>query len=240
MQRKKLFIANVAALTVIAVVITVLALNGAGAMETAAENSAIYRGSSEKPNVTLMFNVYWGTEYIDGILETLEAYGVKTTFFIGGSWAAKNNPSLKAIAAAGHEIGSHGYNHKDAENLTYDRNIDEMLPAEKLIEEITGTEITLFAPPSGSIGEEMFRAAKDLGYTVVMWSRDTVDWRDKNPDLVYTRATSDIRNGELILMHPTEHTLKALPKILDFYSENGFKVVPVSVNIAPPSDGAVK
>ncbi len=231
MQKKSVIIANAAAVTVIAVVITVLALNGAGAMEASGKNYAVYRGSADNPYVSLMFNVYWGTEYIDGILEVLNAYDVKTTFFIGGSWAAKNNSAVKKIAAAGHEIGSHGYNHKDAEQLSYERNLDEMVPAEKLLEELTGQQISLFAPPSGSVGDAMFTAAEELGYSVIMWSRDTVDWRDKNPDLVFTRATSDIRNGELILMHPTAHTLEALPRILDCYTSSGFKAVPVGVNI---------
>lgn len=231
MQKKSVIIANAAAVTVIAVVITVLALNGAGAMEASGKNYAVYRGSADNPYVSLMFNVYWGTEYIDGILEVLDAYDVKTTFFIGGSWAAKNNSAVKKIAAAGHEIGSHGYNHKDAEQLSYERNLDEMVPAEKLLEELTGQQISLFAPPSGSVGDAMFTAAEELGYSVIMWSRDTVDWRDKNPDLVFTRATSDIRNGELILMHPTAHTLEALPRILDSYTSSGFKTVPVGVNI---------
>ena len=230
-EKKKLLIANVAALTVIAVVLTVLALNGTGAVIEVAGNAAVYRGDPENDGVTLMFNVYWGEEYIPDILDILDAYGVKTTFFIGGSWAAKNMGLVKEISERGHEIGSHGYNHKDAENLNYDRNIDEMVPAERLLEQITGKEISLFAPPSGSVGDKMFEAAKDLGYTVVMWSRDTVDWRDKNPDLVYKRATQDTQSGELILMHPTEHTLKALEKILIYYKNSGLKPMPAGENI---------
>lgn len=230
-EKKKLLIANVAALTVIAVVLTVLALNGTGAVIEVAGNAAVYRGSPDRNGVSLMFNVYWGEEYIPEILDLLDAYNVKTTFFIGGSWAAKNMELVREISDRGHEIGSHGYNHKDAEKLSYDRNMDEMVPAERLLEQLTGKEVRLFAPPSGSIGQEMFNAAEDLGYTVVMWSRDTVDWRDKNPDLVYKRATQDTQSGELILMHPTEHTLKALEKILQYYQNSDLKSMTVGKNI---------
>lgn len=230
-DKKKLLIANVAALTVIVVVLTVLAINGTGAVIEVAGNNAVYRGSSDKNGVTLMFNVYWGEEYIPEILDLLDAYNVKTTFFIGGSWAAKNMELVREISDRGHEIGSHGYNHKDAEKLSYDRNMDEMVPAQRLLEQLTGKEVRLFAPPSGSIGQEMFNAAEDLGYTVVMWSRDTVDWRDKNADLVYKRATSDTQSGELILMHPTEHTLKALEKILQYYQNSDLKPMTVGENI---------
>ncbi len=230
-EKRKLLTANIAAVVVIVTVLAALALNGSGAVTEVAGNDAVYRGNQLGNAVSLMFNVYWGEEYIPEILNILDAYSVKTTFFIGGSWAAKNMELVKSIAAAGHEIGSHGYNHKDAEHLNYERNLDEMVPAERLLEELTGQRITLFAPPSGSVGKEMFSAAESLGYTVVMWSRDTVDWRDKDADLVYKRATQDTQSGELILMHPTEHTLKALGKILEFYTDSALKPVPVSENI---------
>ena len=232
-MKKRTLLINIAANAVIIAVLLTIAFVGVGGVtETLAQSgAAVYRGNTDKPEVSLMFNVYWGTEYIDGILKTLDKYGVKCTFFIGGTWAAKNSGTLKAIAEAGHEIASHGYSHKDAEKLNYKQNVDELVPTEKLIRELTGKEVKLFAPPSGSLGEAMFQACSDYGYTVVMWSRDTVDWRDKNADTVYARATSGVQNGELILMHPTEHTLKALGKILEFYTDSALKPVPVSENI---------
>ena len=61
-----------------------------------------------------------------------------------------------------------------------------------------------------------------------MWSKDTIDWRDKDADLVYTRATQNISAGDTILMHPTEHTANALGKILQYYESVGLKAVTVS------------
>ena len=61
-----------------------------------------------------------------------------------------------------------------------------------------------------------------------MWSRDTIDWRDKDSSLVYSRATNKIGAGDMILMHPTAHTLAALGDILKFYEENGLTPVTVS------------
>ena len=79
----------------------------------------------------------------------------------------------------------------------------------------------------------MFKAAKDLKQTVIMWSRDTIDWRDKDVNIVTKRATSDIQNGDFILMHPTQHTLKALPQVLKNLKEQGFKVTTVSACLQP-------
>lgn len=225
---------HVAANLVIIAVLSLLAagvfLSGEG-VAVSANNKAIYRGDTSSPRVSLMVNVYWGTEYIEPMLDVLDAYGVKTTFFIGGSWAAKNNDLVKEIAARGHELGNHGYLHLDAGKLSVERNRQEIELTNKLVEELTGKKPSLFAPPSGDVGANMYKACEALEMKVILWSRDTIDWRDKDADLVLKRATSDIRYGDLILMHPTAHTLAALPKILDYYKKSGIRAVCVSDNI---------
>lgn len=196
-------------------------------------DKAIYRGNASKPYVTPMINVYWGEEYLPEILEILDRFEVKTTFFVGGSWVAKHPELLKSIAAAGHEIGNHGYLHKDAAKLDLKQNLAEIELCSKQVAALTGKGTDLFAPPSGSLSQAMFQSAETLGHRVIMWSKDTIDWRDKDSDLVFKRATNGIQNGDLILMHPTRHTADALPEILKFYRDNGYRVVTVSENIAP-------
>lgn len=193
---------------------------------------AIYKGNIEKNNVSLMINVYWGTEYILPMLEVLESENVKTTFFVGGTWANSNCDVLKEIVNRGHEIANHGYYHKDHKFLSYERNQEEIYITHKLIKELTGVEMNLFAPPSGSYNTETLQIANNLGYKTIMWTKDTIDWRDKDSDLTFTRATKNPKNGDLILMHPTSHTLKALPDIIKFYKEKGFNLTTVSQTIA--------
>lgn len=182
--------------------------------------NVIYNGNTESNKVSLMINVYWGTEYIDDILSVLEEYGVKTTFFVGGQWVEKESEMLKKIIADGHEIGNHGYFHKDQEYLNYDQNYEEIKVNHELVKSLTHIEMNLFAPPSGSFNKSTLSSAKDLGYTVIMWSKDTIDWRDKDANTIFSRATSGIKGGELILAHPTSETLKALPLILEYYKLN--------------------
>lgn len=229
-MKKQYFLFNVAVNVMICLVLIIVAFVGIGnaSIAMSLDNKAIYRGNENESNVSLMFNVYWGTEYIEPILKVLEKQGVKTTFFIGGSWATKNNVLLKKIYENGHEIGSHGYSHKDAEKLSYKQNIDEIKMADSTIKSIIGIEPKLFAPPSGSIGSDMFKACNELNKKVIMWSRDTIDWRDKDSSLVLKRATLDIQNGELILLHPTEHTLKALPIIIDTLQNQKYQITTVS------------
>ena len=234
-MRNKYFVANVLINTILVGVLSIIAFFSIGGIKSqeVVGNEAVYSGNRDRKEVSLMFNVYWGTEYLEPILKILEQNNVQTTFFIGGCWAVKNVESLKLIKDKGHEIGNHGYSHKDAEKLSYEQNYDEICLTNKVIKEILGIDANLFAPPSGAMSGNMFKAAKDLKQTVIMWSRDTIDWRDKDVNIVTKRATSDIQNGDFILMHPTQHTLKALPRVLNNLKEQGFKITTVSACLQP-------
>lgn len=200
------------------------------------EQGAIYNGNINERNVSLMFNVYENTETVEAILDLLNSRGAKATFFVGGCWADDNAETLKRIVGEGHELANHGYFHKDHAKLSYEKNKEEIELADKIIYALCGTKSYLFAPPSGSFSENTLRAAFDLGYKVIMWSKDTIDWRDKDKSKVYSRATDGVANGDFILMHPKKHTLSALPEILDFYEKSGLKVVTVSDNLAESVD----
>lgn len=194
------------------------------------EEKAIRSGNSEN-GVSLMINVYWGTDEVYGILDVLESHNATATFFVGGSWADDNVAALKAIVGKGHEVGSHGYFHRDHTTLNRDQNIDEIRRSVEFISLATGYTVTLFAPPSGAYNDTVTDAAEAMGMKTVLWSKDTVDWRDKDKSVCFHRATNGVKGGDLILMHPMEHTLAALPEILDYYAEHGLKTISVSENI---------
>lgn len=193
------------------------------------ENYApIYNGAKDRAQISLMFNVYEGTSVVKDILDILDSYGAKSTFFVGGCWADDNNEMLMEIVSRGHELANHGYFHLEHNKLSLENNIKEIENNHKVVKAITGVEMNLFAPPSGAFSEKTLIAAQKLGYKTIMWSKDTIDWRDKDENLVFTRATKNVENGDLILMHPKEHTKNALSKILEFYKEKGITVVTVT------------
>ena len=102
----------------------------------------------------------------------------------------------------------------------------------KLIKGLIGVDMKLFMPPSGSYGLQTLEAAEKLGYTTIMWSKDTIDWRDNDTNLIIKRATKNMQNGDIILMHPTQCTKDALKSIVLAYKDAGFNLVTVSQNIA--------
>ena len=156
----------------------------------------IYNGNRDSNNVAIMINVYWGTEYLLDMLDMLDKYNVKCTFFVGGQWVDKEPEMLKDIYDRGHEIGNHGYFHKDQEYLDYSQNYDEINVNHQLVKSILGIDMNLFAPPSGSFNKSTIEASKNLGYRFIMWSKDTIDWRDKDTDLIVKRATKNLSNGD--------------------------------------------
>ena len=197
---------------------------------SASGDSIVRKGNSEN-GISLMFNVYQGTEEVYSILKTLDEFNAKATFFVGGSWADDNDKALIAILKGGHELGNHGYFHKDHSRLNKRQNQEEIATCNQYVEVVTGVKMRLFAPPSGAYSDETLAVADTLNMKTVLWSRDTIDWRDQNPDLIYTRATKNVGGGELILMHPTKATAKVLYAVLQFYKTNGFSAVTVSENL---------
>ena len=179
-----------------------------------------------------MFNVYENSQVVNGIIDTLDNYGVKATFFVGGCWADDNGETLKKIVTSGHEIANHGYFHKDHKKLNLEQNKQEIFLTGEIINALSGVKPTLFAPPSGSFSDLTLEACYSLDYKLIMWSKDTIDWRDSGLDVIYNRATKNPENGDLILMHPKSHTLKVLPQIIEFYKNLEFEIVSVTDNLS--------
>ncbi len=193
--------------------------------------SVYYNGNKNAQNVSLMINVYENSNIVLEMLSVLKEYGVHATFFVGGCWADDNSEVLNKIVADGNEIANHGYFHKDHKKLDYAHNKEEIYLTGKIISALCGKTPTLFQPPSGSYSQVTLDACEDLGYKVVMWSKDTIDWRDSDKEKIFTRATKDVTNGDLILMHPKQHTLETLPRIIEYIKNKNLNLVTVSENI---------
>ncbi len=232
--RKKIFMqifTNSLIFCVLFVLVSVMFFQDAKQVSVSENDDVFYHGNTANKNVTLMVNVYWGEEFLDDMLKIFEKYDVKTTFFVGGTWATKNTEFLKKIASKGHEIGSHGFFHKDHSKLNYAQNVTEIKNTHNLVKELLNQEMNLFAPPSGAFNKDTILAAKNLGYKTILWSRDTIDWRDHDEQKIFDRATK-ISNGDFVLMHPTKCTLASLDSIIASILGQGFKIIPISANIS--------
>ncbi|GFN36460.1 polysaccharide deacetylase family protein [Tepidimicrobium xylanilyticum] len=188
-----------------------------------------YKGNVDDKIVSFACNVDWGNEYIEPMLKIFAQNNIEITFFVTGTWAKKNPELLKTIYNKGHEIGNHGYRHIDYDKLSYEGNREEILKAHNIIYNILGVEPKYFAPPSGAYNDNTIKAAKDLNYDIIMWSIDTIDWRDDSTkEKIINRVISKIHDSAIILMHPTKETVYSLPEIIEYLNNKGYKIGKIS------------
>jgi peptidoglycan/xylan/chitin deacetylase (PgdA/CDA1 family) len=161
------------------------------------------------------------------ILDMLEKYGAKATFFFIGK-RVDAHPGVAASATAkGHEIGSHGYHH----GYTFDflpasRVKEELQRTEKSIKKATGHEVWLFRPPYGITNPNIAKALESFDYRVLGWNIRSLDTLIHNPKKLSERVLKRIQPGSILLFH--DHgpgTLQALEQVLEFCLKNGYKTI---------------
>jgi len=216
-------------ISLLIVFVSVICFSGEDVTVTVSSKNGepIYFGNRKKNVVALMFNCYEGREYILKIAELLEEYDFKATFFFGGCFADDNADLIKRLYEKGHEIGNHGYFHKNQGKLSLEENVSEIKKTHDVILALSGVDTTLFAPPSGDYSSATIKACLKTGNKLIMWSKDTIDWLDRTPEKVYNRAIN-VSGGDFVLMHPFKHTYEALSGILSYYIEHGLTVDTVS------------
>ena len=192
-------------------------------------------GDTQAGRIAIQCNVAWGTEFLPDILRILEKNNLHITFNILGEWAEKEPDALRAIAAAGHELGNHGYYHVMHSEIDAERCKREIESCSDLVEEITGIRPTIFAPPSGDYNESCTRTAQSLGYRSVLWSIDTIDWRREGKAAILRRVFRDPKAGDFILMHPVKDTVEALPEIISGLLERGLTPCTIGELLPPLS-----
>lgn len=200
-------------------------------------NGAVYQGSSGGKAVAVTVNVDWGGEYIPQMLEAFKKYDAQATFFVTGTWAENNPELMKNMAAANHSIQNHGYKHVHFNSLKAAQVQSQIKQAEDVIFAATGRKTQFFAPPYGEQNGPLVAAVNDMGYQYIMWSIDTIDWQKPAPQVIVERVMKKVHNDAIILMHPTEPTVVALPAILASLKEQGYKMVTIEELLTPPAEG---
>lgn len=166
------------------------------------------------------------------VLDLLEKYSAKATFFCIGDNVRKHPEVFEQIKTKGHAFGNHTFNHFDGWKTKTSDYIENFKKAEEIINSQLQQKLTseekLFRPPYGKIKNKQAAKIANLGYKIVMWDVITGDY-DKNYDaeecLKNTRNL--ISSGSIIVFHDSlkaEKNLKyVLPKLLEEYTEKGWK-----------------
>ena len=179
--------------------------------------------------IALSFDAAWGNEDTERLIEILDEYGVKTTFFVVGDWAERYPESVRALSEAGHEVMSHSSHHSHFSAMSSDEIASDLSACSDRIAGLTGSAPTLFRCPYGEYDDHVIRAVKDAGMTAVQWSVDSLDWKGLSADDICRRVLKNASSGDIVLFHnAAEHTPEALPRILEALQADGYTIVPVS------------
>lgn len=181
--------------------------------------------------IALTFDCAYGAPHIEYILETLDKYNAKATFFMTAGWATEFSDYVKEIVARGHELGNHSVTHSDLNTLEPDGVVYEITRANELITKASGgVTPVVFRPPYGACHSTTHAIAEQCGVTVIKWSFGPKDYdRDYNYKYVIQQVTQDTGAGDIVLFHSAAtHTEKTLEPSLQHFLDMGLQIVTVS------------
>jgi peptidoglycan/xylan/chitin deacetylase (PgdA/CDA1 family) len=191
-----------------------------------------YKNENEYMKIALTFDDGPHPRYTSQILDLLDSYGIKATFFVVGVNAENYPNALSEVIKRGHEIGNHTYTHPHVSCLNTDTLTAEVENCESMIYGLTDYKTKLFRPPEGMIDTDVREVLRSLDYKVIMWDIDTRDWAHESPEKIAENVISNISSGDIILMHDyiayESPTVEALNLFVPVLLEKGYKFVVIS------------
>lgn len=177
-----------------------------------------------KPMVALTFDDGPGyNDASDRILDTLEKYNAKATFFMVGTNAADHPENLKRKIKLGCELGNHTYTH---EHYGEDVTAKDIYKASDAIYEACRQYPTAFRSPGGNTTSTIRKQCKKEGMPLYYWSIDTEDWKNRDADKIYKKVMKNVKDGDIILMHEIySSTADAVEKIVPALIKKGYQLV---------------
>lgn len=159
------------------------------------------------------------------VIDVLNKYDIKATFFVLGSRAINNKDILKKMADSGMEIGNHTYNHLLLTKYDENKIRSEIDDTSEVIYSATKKRPKLLRPSYGSVNNKIKKVAN---MPIIIWDIDTLDWKYHNSKRITSRVVNKVRDGDIILMHDIySASLNALSNIIPILQDNGYEFVTI-------------
>ena len=166
--------------------------------------------------------------YTAHLLDILDQYGAKATFFLIGSKVSGQSSVVRSIQARGHQLGNHSWSHPELPKLSVDQIAGEIDRTNEAIRQATGVKPSILRPPYGAVNGVVLEQLRLRNMSSILWSVDTRDWADRNSQIVCSRAVAGARPGAVILMHDIHQTsVNAVPCILSSLKQQGYSFVTI-------------
>lgn len=188
---------------------------------------AYYHGNLKEKKIYITFDAGYENGYTEIILDALKKHDAPAAFFLVGPYIKENPEIVKRMAAEGHTVGNHSYNHPDMTAKSKEDFLKELDKTRRIYKEVLGEDMPMFyRPPEGKFSTENLAWAKEAGYTTVLWSTAYVDWNnDSQPshDYAYKKIEERTFPGAIILLHSTSKTnSEILDSQLTKWEEQGY------------------
>lgn len=188
----------------------------------------IYRVERNDNKVAVTFDVAWENSNTDELIDILDEYGAKATFFITGDWCDRCADDVKKFADAGHEIENHSDKHPHVEGINVNDLINDTRECSRKIEMITGREPTYYRAPYGEYDDSLLTTLDGMGLKTIQWDVDSVDWNKPTAEQITKKVLENTKSGSILLFHnDLQNTTDALPNILKGLKEKGFEFVTI-------------
>ncbi len=193
-----------------------------------------YCKRNDENKIALTFDDGPHPKYTLQILNILKKYNIKATFFVIGINVKNYGEALKAVKLDGHQIGNHTFTHEYINGKLPQKIYEDIKDCRDIVRDMCDVETTVFRPPGGIMSDDIYVSGSDIfnGYDIIYWTLDTMDWAHRSPNEISDYVISNVKSGDIILMHdyigensPTPQALEImLPRLIEL----GYEFVTVS------------
>lgn len=199
---------------------------------SASKKLPIYSVASEEMKIALTFDVAWEDHDFAEILQVLEEYDAKATFFVTGKWVENYPQHITSLYEKGHDVQNHSYNHPHVASISTEELIEDTTKCHALIKNGLSYESNLYRAPYGEYNDQMLSTLEELGYKTIQWDVDSRDWQQSaTVDSIVKNVLDPVKSGSIVLFHvdaKPQHTVEGLKIILKELKIQGYSFVLVS------------
>lgn len=199
------------------------------ALTASPEQMPVFYIKTTEKKLALTFDISWGKEIPERLLHALkEQDEQKATFFLSGPWSRDHPDVVRAIVRDGHEIASHGQAHVNLSQYSSSQIAANIEAADAILKSISQRSPRFFRPPNGDYDATVIETAKSLGYETIIWSVDSLDWKNPGLPTIHSRVIDGVFPGAILLFHASDsakQTPAAIPGIISKLRSQGWELV---------------
>lgn len=225
-------------LALFAAIFLIIEENSMNNLFSKTEQVALTKGNINEANIALTFNISWGEERVNDILDILQTEDVRATFFVSGEWAERHPQIVDRITKEKHELGMLGYRYKSYLDQEIDQVRKDIVYAREVFKKLGHDKISYIRTPSGHFNKDIIQLAEEIGYEVIHWSVNPNDWENPGVKVIEKHIITNTFNGDIVLLHASDsakQTAEALQNTLPALRDSGFKFVTISALVSDSS-----